>query len=279
MKLGKEIQQIRKERGMTQEAFGQLFHVTRQTVSNWENEKSYPDLETLVDMSDRFGISLDMLLKEDAHMIQTIDKERRAGKHLLKGVIAAVCAVAIVCAGYCGYWYYQKTSFEEQFDATLLRYDFTQMISTDSYGNESFSGRYGSQQSEAFYFIEPPDFPSLLSFNTKIPDNTKEIAAIINVDGHKILKLHVGPVEALNQNNELTTYPDFTTLSLVEDVRLYNDGTVETNGSREYRLDSNGNLDDRFPFDDETRAAYDSMKSDVQTAVTTMHDMLQDFYA
>ena len=47
MKLGKEIQQIRKERGMTQEAFGQLFHVTRQTVSNWENEKSYPDLRHL----------------------------------------------------------------------------------------------------------------------------------------------------------------------------------------------------------------------------------------
>lgn len=34
MKLGKEIAQIRKDHSMTQEAFGQLFHVTRQTVSN-----------------------------------------------------------------------------------------------------------------------------------------------------------------------------------------------------------------------------------------------------
>lgn len=84
MKLGKEIAQIRKDNSMTQEAFGQIFHVTRQTVSNWENEKSYPDLETLVAISDRFGISLDTLLKEDEHMIQTIDKERRRGKRLLK---------------------------------------------------------------------------------------------------------------------------------------------------------------------------------------------------
>lgn len=62
-------------RQITQEEFGRLFHVTRQTVSNWENEKSYPDLQMLVDMSDQFGISLDVLLKEDSNMVKTIDKE------------------------------------------------------------------------------------------------------------------------------------------------------------------------------------------------------------
>lgn len=40
MNLGNEILNIRKERNLTQEEFGQLFHVTRQTVSNWENEVS-----------------------------------------------------------------------------------------------------------------------------------------------------------------------------------------------------------------------------------------------
>lgn len=66
MNIGKQI---------TQEEFGRLFHVTRQTVSNWENEKSYPDLQMLVDMSDQFGNSLDVLLKEDSNMVKTIDKE------------------------------------------------------------------------------------------------------------------------------------------------------------------------------------------------------------
>ena len=135
MKLGKEIAQIRKDNSMTQEAFGQIFHVTRQTVSNWENEKSYPDLETLVAISDRFGISLDTLLKEDEHMIQTIDKERRRGKRLLKIVIAALSVVVIACASYSGYWYYQKASFEERFESTLARYDFTQMTAIDEDGN------------------------------------------------------------------------------------------------------------------------------------------------
>lgn len=79
MNLGSEILNIRKEQQLTQEEFGKLFHVTRQTVSNWENEKSYPDLQVLVDMSDRFEISLDTLLKEDPKMVASIDKERILG--------------------------------------------------------------------------------------------------------------------------------------------------------------------------------------------------------
>ncbi len=63
MKLGQTILDIRKERKMTQEEFAQIFHVTRQTVSNWEKEKNYPDLETLIFMSDEFNISLDVMLK------------------------------------------------------------------------------------------------------------------------------------------------------------------------------------------------------------------------
>lgn len=70
---------IRKENQLTQEEFGKLFHVTRQTVSNWENGKSYPELQILVSISDQFGVSLDMLLKEDLKMVQSIDKERVMG--------------------------------------------------------------------------------------------------------------------------------------------------------------------------------------------------------
>ena len=54
MQLGQTIQKIRKENHLTQEEFAEIFHVTRQTVSNWENEKSYPDLLTLVAISDNY---------------------------------------------------------------------------------------------------------------------------------------------------------------------------------------------------------------------------------
>lgn len=79
MNIGKEIAAIRREQNLTQEEFGQRFHVTRQTVSNWENEKSYPDLQILVQISDEFDISLDKLLKGDLQMVKTMDRERILG--------------------------------------------------------------------------------------------------------------------------------------------------------------------------------------------------------
>ena len=79
MDIGNQILSIRKEQKLTQEEFGRLFYVTRQTVSNWENGKSYPDLQILVDMSNRFQVSLDTLLKEDSRMVKEMDKERLMG--------------------------------------------------------------------------------------------------------------------------------------------------------------------------------------------------------
>ena len=69
-------------------------------------------------------------------MIQTIDKERRRGKRLLKIVIAALSVVVIACASYSGYWYYQKTSFEERFESTLQKYGFSPQIISDESGND-----------------------------------------------------------------------------------------------------------------------------------------------
>ena len=80
MNIGNEILKIRKDKNLTQEEFGSIFHVTRQAVSNWENEKTYPDLQILVEISSRFGISLDALLKEDSKMVRAIDRERAAGE-------------------------------------------------------------------------------------------------------------------------------------------------------------------------------------------------------
>lgn len=75
MNLGKRLVEIRKDKNMSQEDFAELFNVTRQTVSNWENLKSYPDIETLIKISNTFNISLDVLLKEDKRLIKDINKK------------------------------------------------------------------------------------------------------------------------------------------------------------------------------------------------------------
>lgn len=278
MKLGKEISTIRKEYGMTQEAFGQLFHVTRQTVSNWENEKSYPDLQTLVEMSNHFGTSLDTLLKEDEHMIQAIDKERHVGKRLIKGILAAICIIAIACAAYYGYWYYQRTSFEQQFQNALQSYGFSQKIITDENGNNIAAGYYVAQDGNIEYSVLPPDFPALLSFQTKIPDDAKFIIANCK-DGANTLRLRCSPAYSReNEQDDITFNNAQITLTLDKGLKENSDKTYSPILFPEYTLDENG-----APYaghlDDDTRAVYDSMKTDVQKAATTVQTMLEDFYA
>ena len=53
---------------MTQEQSAEAIGVSRQTISNWENEKTYPDIVSVVKMGDLFSISLDRLLKEENHV-------------------------------------------------------------------------------------------------------------------------------------------------------------------------------------------------------------------
>ena len=102
MNIGNQILNIRKDNQLTQEEFGKLFHVTRQTVSNWENGKSYPELQILISISNQFNISLDTLLKEDSKMVKTIDKERVLGKikkekSIIDFFIGAGSGVIVAC--------------------------------------------------------------------------------------------------------------------------------------------------------------------------------------
>ena len=62
MDFGKQIRQIRKDAKLTQEQMAEKLNVSRQAVSNWENNKNLPDLEMIITISRVFGLSLDQLM-------------------------------------------------------------------------------------------------------------------------------------------------------------------------------------------------------------------------
>ena len=68
MEIGAKIKNARKLSGLTQEQAAEELGVSRQTISNWENEKSYPDIISVIKMSDLYSVSLDHLLKEEIPM-------------------------------------------------------------------------------------------------------------------------------------------------------------------------------------------------------------------
>lgn len=96
MDIGNKIQAIRTDHGMTQAEFADKFHVARQTVSNWENNKNYPDLGTLRQISDEYGVSFDILLKADQEYISRIDKTSDQAVKAVKGIKILIPLVIIL---------------------------------------------------------------------------------------------------------------------------------------------------------------------------------------
>lgn len=70
MNIGIKLKERRKENNITQEQIADMVHVSRQTISNWENGKSYPDIESLLLLGDIYNVSLDELIKGDVEFMK-----------------------------------------------------------------------------------------------------------------------------------------------------------------------------------------------------------------
>ena len=76
MELGTQIKKYRQELDWSQETLAEKTFVSRQTISNWENDKSYPDIQSLLLLSTLFDVSLDQLVKGDVEIMkEQISKE------------------------------------------------------------------------------------------------------------------------------------------------------------------------------------------------------------
>ena len=96
MEIGKKLKDARMKSGFTQETVAEKINVSRQTISNWENEKSYPDLLTLVRISDEFDCSLDVMLKENNAVTEDLNKKIKYGEEsALIGGISSICLFII----------------------------------------------------------------------------------------------------------------------------------------------------------------------------------------
>ena len=77
MNFGQKLQTTRMNMNLTQQKIADDFFITRQTVSSWENGNSYPDIMTLLKLSDYFGFSIDEILREDKKMRLFLDKMKQ----------------------------------------------------------------------------------------------------------------------------------------------------------------------------------------------------------
>ncbi len=65
MSIGEKLAEARRAKNLTQEQLAELLGVTRQSISRWEQNQAYPEMEKILRLSDILGVSCDYLLKEN----------------------------------------------------------------------------------------------------------------------------------------------------------------------------------------------------------------------
>lgn len=125
MSFGTNIGYLRKKKGMTQEEFAERMYVSRQTVSRWETDSVYPDVETVIKLCEVLECDMETLVRGDASIEKMLDElapsletdqEKNSKKvrfrvdiTLLNAAISAIVAVLAIAACVilgvvCGAW-------------------------------------------------------------------------------------------------------------------------------------------------------------------------------
>jgi len=101
MEIGKKLKNARIEAGLTQEKAAEEVNVSRQTISNWENEKSYPDIISVIALSDLYSVSLDELLKGDQKMAEHLEESTnvvKSNKKLTGAILLNIVLMILLIA-------------------------------------------------------------------------------------------------------------------------------------------------------------------------------------
>ena len=96
MEIGSQIRKYRNAQELSQEELAEKIYVTRQTISNWENEKSYPDIHSLLLLSSVFEISLDQLIKGDIEIMKREINEEEVKKFNYLGKLFVILFIASI---------------------------------------------------------------------------------------------------------------------------------------------------------------------------------------
>ncbi len=102
MSFGTNLQFLRKKNEMTQEALAERMDVSRQTISKWESDGAYPEMEKIIALCDMFSCTMDALLREDLTKEPTTSEADLAyDKHMNRFSFAIAGGVALVLFGIC----------------------------------------------------------------------------------------------------------------------------------------------------------------------------------
>jgi transcriptional regulator with XRE-family HTH domain len=181
MSISEKIKQCRKQKNLTQKDLADELHLSRKTISGWENGRGYPDIKSITQLSDIFGISVDDLLRDDNLLEHYAEQDKRS---LLANKIAQITYYLILTLTIVSYgtifnlWYINNTII-------LLILVVLISILFSKYSNwESFKKHKKLLRSVLssifFLFLNTIIIPSNISFFKliKVPDHAEKLGII-----------------------------------------------------------------------------------------------------
>ncbi|WEV38775.1 helix-turn-helix domain-containing protein [Lactobacillus sp. ESL0680] len=180
MELARVLRERRQELNLTQQQLADKLHVTRQTLSRWENSLSYPNLDTLVELSDLLAVPLDTLLKGDNNaMVKKISSDvndkRRYRRYLI--IIGSIFAVILIWLCVLGYDRANQVEWIDRFNPFLeIKYGYAVLPDKVELKKERGIEQHGKtkkkvwlkipQKVDAYVTDNPFDHGSWLKFST-----------------------------------------------------------------------------------------------------------------
>lgn len=105
MELSRQLKTRREEQGLSQDEVAKAIFVSRQTISNWETDKTYPDVQSLLLLSQLYDTSIDELVRGDAGRIQqVVERDSRKMRLLSYGMIGFSLLAFLFLLGFSLAW-------------------------------------------------------------------------------------------------------------------------------------------------------------------------------
>ena len=96
MEFNEKLQELRKQKGLTQEELAEVLYVSRTAISKWESGRGYPNIDSLKAISKFFSVSLDDLLSSDAILTIAEDENKQKenqSRNLVFGLLDSSVAI------------------------------------------------------------------------------------------------------------------------------------------------------------------------------------------
>lgn len=123
MKLSEQLKKYRKQRNLTQLELAQKLNVSDKTISSWENDRTYPDISLLLNLSSILDVSLDEFLRGDVKTVEKIDDDLHLKKIYKSWLLGIIGVLVILVGGFSFFHFYQYQNENVDRINPLMKYE------------------------------------------------------------------------------------------------------------------------------------------------------------